>query len=75
MAAMTSAPPDGGPAVFLGVNAQSVDGARRPGRPDRVHQRVVRILGHRRETRVEADGREQAEGDFGYPGLARLRAV
>jgi hypothetical protein len=82
MTAITSAPPDGGILVVAGVNAQPVNGAHRPCRPERVHKRVLRVLRHRQEHvhRVSAtDGVNAlriALGGPPVPGLdARVAAV
>jgi hypothetical protein len=62
MTAVTCAPPDGGPIVVPGVSAQPVDGACRRCCPERVHERVLRVFGHRDKGRhwVSAGGRVNA---------------
>jgi hypothetical protein len=46
MTAVTCAPPGSGHLVVPGVSAQPVDGAYRPCRAERVHERVLRVFGH-----------------------------
>jgi hypothetical protein len=62
MTAATSAPPHANIAVFPGVYPDPMRGTHRPHRPERVHHRILCIVGDRyeRRHRIGATGGEDA---------------